>query len=596
MLCRFHLSIWRSASCKSLAACPLNVVLVLGILLLPFSSLAAPHQGVATLLPTKPTDPSQSLPMQRMPSSHLRQTAQHGWDGVKVIDPVVIKDGNLYKMWYSGQDPDNVFRVGYATSTDGIHWTKYAGNPVLDVGEAGVWDSEVVRVNAVIKDGGTYRMWYIGNGHQRIGYATSTDGIHWTKYADNPVFDAGPPGSWDEGAVTFASVILDGEGYKMWHTGMGASGFGGEARIGYATSPDGIHWTRAPQSPVLDVASPAWNVELISRVDGTARAVAVQGNYAYIGDGKRLVILDVSDPADPVVVGETDPLPGVVQDVAVVGHYAYIADDWEGLRIIDVSNPASPIEAGSYTGIGEAEEVAVAGNYAYVAADWSGLRIIDVSDPVNPREAGFYVTPGLARGVTVAGNTAYIADDGRGLRVVDVSDRGNPTEVGSYEEMPGWAYGVAVAGKHAYVAAFGAGLRIIDISDLTNLGEAGFYDTPGRAEAVAVGSGYAYVADGDAGLRIVDISNPVAPREAGYYEMPGYAVRVAVAGDIVYVADWNGGLFILRFTVVSPTPTATPTSTASPTPTATLTPTATVTPTPPGPSYRTYLSIILHNR
>ena len=72
---------------------------------------------------------------------------------------------------------------------------------------------------------------------------------------------------------------------------------------------------------------PARNVELISRVDGTVRAVAVQGNYVYIGDGKRLVILDVSDPAAPVVVGDTDPLHGVVQDVAVVGHYAYLADE-----------------------------------------------------------------------------------------------------------------------------------------------------------------------------------------------------------------------------------------------------------------------------
>ena len=47
----------------------------------------------------------------------------------------------------------------------------------------------------------------------------------------------------------------------------------------------------------------ARNVELIGQVGGATQAVAVAGSYAYVGVGPQLVILDISDPAQPAVVG-----------------------------------------------------------------------------------------------------------------------------------------------------------------------------------------------------------------------------------------------------------------------------------------------------
>ncbi|MFQ5518265.1 MAG: LVIVD repeat-containing protein, partial [Acidimicrobiia bacterium] len=132
----------------------------------------------------------------------------------------------------------------------------------------------------------------------------------------------------------------------------------------------------------------AENVELVGQIGGVTEAVAVWGNYAYIGMGPRLVILDVADPAHPRVVGQTAPLPGVVWDVAVAGGYAYLADYDAGLRIIDVSQPAAPAEVGSFDSPGYAEGVAVAGGYAYLADGYAGLRIIDVSQPAAPAEVG----------------------------------------------------------------------------------------------------------------------------------------------------------------------------------------------------------------
>ena len=81
------------------------------------------------------------------------------------------------------------------------NWTKYANNPVLTFGSQGSWDEGGSEFGSVLFDGNIYHMWYSGNDgvNFRIGHATSPDGIIWMKDTlNNPVVDLGPPGSWDD--------------------------------------------------------------------------------------------------------------------------------------------------------------------------------------------------------------------------------------------------------------------------------------------------------------------------------------------------------------------------------------------------------------
>ena len=89
-----------------------------------------------------------------------------------------------------------------------------------------------------------------------------------------------------------------------------------------------------------------WNVEVVGQIGGVCYAVYVEGNYAYIGEGVNLTILDVSNPTSPVVRSRTR-LPDFVSGVSVSGGLAYVADAYNGLQIIDVSNPAAPTLRGS---------------------------------------------------------------------------------------------------------------------------------------------------------------------------------------------------------------------------------------------------------
>ena len=159
-------------------------------------------------------------------------------------------------------------------------WTKYEGNPVLEVGAPGEWDAGVVDHSEVIFDGGMFHMWY-GGGlvfHQSdIGYAWSDDGVTWHKHPSNPVLERGAPGEWDVGHIQPGAVLWDGTTFHMWYGGC-VSGDLGPCQTGYATSPDGFNWVKYSGNPVLTVGDAgSWDslVALITAV------VADDGGFRY---------------------------------------------------------------------------------------------------------------------------------------------------------------------------------------------------------------------------------------------------------------------------------------------------------------------------
>lgn len=195
------------------------------------------------------------------------------WDAAAVGNAMVIYDEGMYKMWYAGHDGTGVLRIGYATSPDGITWTKYAGNPVLEIGSQGMWDEAGVYGPYVVKVGSEYKMWYTGTRSDnvfQIGYASSPDGITWTRYSSNPVLSVGISGSWDQKVVALPCVLVEDGGFMLWFEGSrDPSVLVSQPQTGYARSSDGVNWTKDSNNPVLPVGgSTAWdrNVAIVTQV------------------------------------------------------------------------------------------------------------------------------------------------------------------------------------------------------------------------------------------------------------------------------------------------------------------------------------------
>jgi len=184
------------------------------------------------------------------------------WESVMVFRPSVIHTGSQYMMWYTGESEDGTDSIGLATSSDGITWTRYANNPVLTVGGLLDWDYNSVEEAWVIFDEGQYKMWYGGQVYNpdgsccsswAIGYASSPDGIQWTKYSGNPILTPGESGSFDDRYLFRPVVFKIGSTYTMYYRGQPQVG---RRDNGIATSTDGVHWTKTGK---LSIQPAPWN-------------------------------------------------------------------------------------------------------------------------------------------------------------------------------------------------------------------------------------------------------------------------------------------------------------------------------------------------
>jgi predicted GH43/DUF377 family glycosyl hydrolase len=198
------------------------------------------------------------------------------WDTTSVGSTCIIYDSTdaVYRMWYAGANEAYKGKIGYAESPDGINWDKDENNPVFEVGSEGSWDHLGVGYPAVVVVNDTCHMWYAGLSDPssvEIGYATSADGINWTRYENNPVIRVGGTGSWEDTWVYMHSLIYKDSAFHMWYTG--ATGdvtdfVPWKEEIGYASSTDGINWTKHPSNPVFKVNTAGnWDY---SFVDGSS--------------------------------------------------------------------------------------------------------------------------------------------------------------------------------------------------------------------------------------------------------------------------------------------------------------------------------------
>jgi beta-1,2-mannobiose phosphorylase / 1,2-beta-oligomannan phosphorylase len=124
-------------------------------------------------------------------------------------------------MWFTaGAQAPFPYTIGYAWSNDGISWNVHSSNPVLTPTQS--WEIYTVLAPYVLRENGQYKMWYSGCATSallhRIGHATSPDGINWTKHPSNPVFEPGTA-SWESGAVTYPCIMPYSNGYKIWYGG-----------------------------------------------------------------------------------------------------------------------------------------------------------------------------------------------------------------------------------------------------------------------------------------------------------------------------------------------------------------------------------------
>lgn len=190
----------------------------------------------------------------------LSPSSPTAWDDDYVLSPAVLRQGGdenndliMFFQGYSDSVPGN--QIGTATGTDYYTWSKSGSNPTIPLGSGGAWDDYLVGRPTAVYQGGEYKMWYYGRGaaegqpssDNRIGYATSSDGVTITKYASNPVLTAGQ--AWEDADVGLSDPFV------VYHDDLYWMYYHSNNKIGLATSSDGITWAKYAGNPVLDIES-----------------------------------------------------------------------------------------------------------------------------------------------------------------------------------------------------------------------------------------------------------------------------------------------------------------------------------------------------
>ncbi len=174
-------------------------------------------------------------------------------------DPHVLKVGSQFVMYASADiNFSKNIKIYRLVSSDGINWQLSPSTAVFEKSSTpSAWDSESTETPAVVYFKNQYYMFYTGYTDQTdsstyaVGYATSPDGIHWTR--QTPRFaPTNPHGTPDLNFMQYvvgepAPVVFNNKLY-LYFTAQGAhmSVMSTLFTIGLVTSDDGLNWS-APQ-------------------------------------------------------------------------------------------------------------------------------------------------------------------------------------------------------------------------------------------------------------------------------------------------------------------------------------------------------------
>lgn len=298
------------------------------------------------------------MKLQRHPENPiLEKNPGQEWEQGSVLNPSVLYENGIFRMVYratndvhSGEPGRYMSSIGYAESTDGVHFTRFrepliAPEPDYEK-KLGCEDPRVTKI------GDEYFLYYTAVGEEdngdmkvRIALATSKDFKHWTKHGV-----VGPHHTTSKAACLFPEKI--GGKYIMFYTWMSDSPMSSIMEARFDTLE---HVLKPPQEMLVNdmdrfehnvVFRPPENTQRGAEVGAVPIKTEVGWLFIYCNANTRehpewsisAALLDLHDPRkiiahtpEPILRPETDEeLHGVVNNVTfpegavIVGDELYV--------------------------------------------------------------------------------------------------------------------------------------------------------------------------------------------------------------------------------------------------------------------------------
>jgi choice-of-anchor B domain-containing protein len=332
-------------------------------------------------------------------------------------------------------------------------------------------------------------------------------------------------------------------------------------------------------------------------------------DYALVGAAEGLVMVDITDPKRPVVMGmlptHSDAGLDFWRDIKVYANHAFVVaeNDGHGMQVLDLTQlrdvdisggPVVFAETAHYDppDYNHAHNIAIneAAGYAYVVGTDDcdgGLHMVDISDPTNPSFAGCFEDHGYTHDtqcvIYEGPDTAY---QGREvcfssnadsflntLSIADVTDKANPVGIANVEypedgySHQGWLtpdQKYFLHGDELDELFFGnqTRTRIWDVTDLDNPTVIGVFDndTDSIDHNIYIQGRYAFMSNYTSGLRVYDTTDVVDGKlsEVAFFDVYPENDNASFEGGtwsnypffaqkgVVAVTSMDRGLFIVQ--------------------------------------------------
>jgi hypothetical protein len=215
-----------------------------------------------------------------------------GWENSELCPTSIIWDSvnSRWVMFYHGGNNTGPRAIGMAYSSDlvgGGTWTREAANPVMQRDVSLAYEANFI-ADAKVVVVSPYEWWcyYVARDASNKGSVvlriSRDQGLTWTRVGQ--VLVKGTGGQWDDDEIMAFCPWYEGGVWQGWYVGVNT---GVVSQIGFASSLDGIAWTRGSANPVLgDVTDD--NASDSVHVYRDANDLRLQyGLYDLVGDTLR---------------------------------------------------------------------------------------------------------------------------------------------------------------------------------------------------------------------------------------------------------------------------------------------------------------------
>lgn len=322
----------------------------------------------------------------------------------------------------------------------------------------------------------------------------------------------------------------------------------------------------------------SYNGDALSNIGGYVDSAG--NEYALVGYEQGLSIVDVTNPATPVVKFNIPGTTSIWREVKTWQNYAYVTTEGccNGLQIVNLGYLPDSVQVKYWTGdgaiAGQLETIHalhVEEGYVYLFGsnlfNGSGL-IVDLTDPWNPvyksHTPGTYIHDGYVRNDTLWSAHIY---DGY-FSVFNVTNKSNPVLLATQNTPTNFTHNTWLndAGTVLFTTDENTGsyLGSYDITDLNNIRELDRLQlTPGSGSVIHnthTLNDYEVISWYKDGVAIVDVSRPDNMIVTGFYDTypqgsgngfnGAWGVYPFLPSGNLVVSDIDNGLFVLTPTYI----------------------------------------------